>query len=334
MSNITLLETVTEKITLITQNLPAPVRELGVSLIDEKCYSSLVEKLNFSDIECLKFALSKGLGIAIVVGGSIVKVPQILLILRTQNSTGLSLPSYILETLSYLITLFYSYRNAFPFSTYGENFFLGVQNIAVSLLIISYGNSPNASRATGDIGLVLGLFIATITVLNSISLDNLSYLQIATLPLSLSSKLPQIAANYNAKSTGQLSAFAVISQILGCIARVYTTSTEIGDPLVQAGFGLALVLNLVLGIQMLMYWGNAPPMPAVKKTAEKKKTATVEVEPIDETLSQEYFLSNGETRNISLTPRQSKDGRQRRSTPMRRVEHAEGSSRKWERKVD
>lgn len=200
----------------------------------------------------------------------------------------------------------------------------------MSLLTIAYGNSPNASRTTGDTGLVLGLFIAAIATLNSLSLEHLAYLQVATLPLSLFSKVPQIAANYSAKSTGQLSAFAVISQIFGCIARVYTTSTETGDLVVQAGFGLALLLNLVLGSQMLMYWGKTPL--TVNKKAEKIKASVVTaVEPIDEKLTQEYFLSNGDQ---STSPRQSKDGRQRRSTPMRRVEHAEGSSRKWERKVD
>jgi mannose-P-dolichol utilization defect protein 1 len=40
---------------------------------------SLVENLNIGDIECLKYAVSKGLGIAIVAGGSVMKVPQMLL---------------------------------------------------------------------------------------------------------------------------------------------------------------------------------------------------------------------------------------------------------------
>ncbi|KAJ3983072.1 hypothetical protein F5890DRAFT_1414489 [Lentinula detonsa] len=314
------MDAITEKLTLITQNLPAPIRELGVSLIDEKCYVKLIEQLDFSDTECVKLALSKGLGIAIVVGGSIVKVPQIALILRTRDSSGLSVPSYILETLSYLITLFYSYRNSFPFSTFGENVFLSVQDIVVSLLIFLYGDSPNPSRRTGDIGLLTGFFIASISALYSMSLENLAYLQLATLPLSLFSKLPQIVANHKAKSTGQLSAFAVLSQIIGCVARVYTTSTEVGDPIVQAGFGLALLLNLILGIQMVFYWGNVPPAAKKKAVAAEKKTVyPTEVEPVDETLTQDYFLTNG---------------RQRRSKPMQRVDHAEGSSRKWERKVD
>ncbi|KAJ3876746.1 hypothetical protein F5051DRAFT_27618 [Lentinula edodes] len=313
------MDAFTEKLTLITRNFPAPIRELGVSLIDEKCYVKLIEQLDFSDIECLKLALSKGLGIGIVIGGSIVKVPQIALILRTQDSAGLSISSYVLETISYLITLFYSYRSSFPFSTYGENLFLGVQNTIVSLLIILHGDAPNPSRRTGNLGILTGFFVASISSLYSMSLENLGYLQLATLPLSLFSKIPQITANYKAKSTGQLSAFAVLSQIIGCAVRVYTTSTEVGDPVVQAGFGLALFLNVILGIQMMSYWGNIPPATKKKVAVEKKKVAPAEVELLDETLSQDYFLSNG---------------RQRRSKPMQRVDHAEGSSRKWERKVD
>ena len=80
--------------------------------------------------------------------------------------------------------------------------------------------------------------------------------QLATLPLSLFSKLPQIAQNHRARSTGQLSTFAVISQIGGCAARLFTTAQEVNDPLVGAGFALALVLNIVLGVQMYVYWGK------------------------------------------------------------------------------
>ena len=42
----------------------------------------------------------------------------------------------------------------------------------------------------------------------------------------------------------------------GCVARLFTTATEVGDSLVAAGFALALVLNLVLGAQLWLYWGD------------------------------------------------------------------------------
>ncbi|KAJ8509080.1 hypothetical protein ONZ45_g8698 [Pleurotus djamor] len=243
--------------TSITRNLPWFVRDLGVAIVGEKCYVSLVENLNLGDVPCLKYSLSKGLGIGIVVGGSIMKVPQLLLIVNAQSARGLSLEAYILETLSYAITLAYSFRNDFPFSTYGENFFLALQNTIITLLIIVYAprrplsSNPSSKLFTAATGMVVAaatLFLVPMTAL--------SYLQFSTLPLSVFSKLPQIRQNARSQSTGQLSAFAVISQIAGCLARLFTTATEVGDSLLATGFALALALNCVLGAQMWMYWGK------------------------------------------------------------------------------
>ena len=79
----------------ITRNLPWFIKDLGVSIIGEvsalhmlaipcvnikqECYTSLIESLDVTDVKCLKYSLSKILGIGIVFGGSIMKVPQILL---------------------------------------------------------------------------------------------------------------------------------------------------------------------------------------------------------------------------------------------------------------
>lgn len=262
---------------------------------------SLVEDLNIGDIDCLKYAISKGLGIGIVVGGSVMKVPQMLLstlsppsttkkeiltyqlrilpVLNANSAEGLSLTAYILETLSYAITLAYSVKNNFPFSTYGENLFLTMQDILITLLIIAYApspssnaksksNSPSASNKPRDLTLALLAIAGTGYTLSSLPPSTLALVQFSTLPLSLFSKVPQIIQNAQAGSTGQLSAVAVIAQILGCIARLFTTATEVKDVLVLSGFALALVLNVVLGAQMWMYWGKKEVKPVV---AEKEK---------------------------------------------------------------
>ncbi|KAK0461950.1 uncharacterized protein EV420DRAFT_1640249 [Desarmillaria tabescens] len=83
--------------TTITRNLPWLVRDLGVSIIGQECYTSLVENLALTDVQCLKYALSKGLGVGIVIGGSIMKVPQLLLILRAHSARGLSLTAVCLR---------------------------------------------------------------------------------------------------------------------------------------------------------------------------------------------------------------------------------------------
>ncbi|KAF5309092.1 hypothetical protein D9611_015149 [Ephemerocybe angulata] len=157
-------------------------------------------------------------------------------ILLIINARGPSLPSYVLETLSYAITLAYSVWNAFPFSTYGENLFLALQITIITFLIILYSPIPNKLKS-------------------SRLLDTLALAPLATLPLSLISKFPQIRQNAHAQSTGQLSAFAVVPQVLGCLARVFTAQ-EVGDPLVQSSLLLALILNTVLAAQMYMYWGK------------------------------------------------------------------------------
>lgn len=184
-------------------------------------------------------------------------------VLNARSARGLSLPAYILETLSYAITLAYSFRNGFPFSTYGENFFLTIQNAVITLLIIAYAPLSSSSSSSKSTKIVTGILAtaASSVVLYSLPQNTLSLLQLSTLPLSLFSKLPQIRQNSRSQSTGQLSAFAVISQIAGCIARLFTTATETGDSLVAAGFGLALLLNLVLGAQLWMYWGQSDVDP-------------------------------------------------------------------------
>lgn len=180
-------------------------------------------------------------------------------VLRARSTRGLSLPSYILETLAYAITLAYSARNNFPFSTYGENFFLTIQNIIIALLIIYHSPSPallKRTSSTPTLVVAVVVSLTTVYILAIIPTRVLALLQLATIPLSLLSKFPQIYENHRARSTGQLSAIAVFSQVAGCLARLFTTATEVGDRIVLAGFLLALILNLVLGAQMYIYWGR------------------------------------------------------------------------------
>lgn len=179
-------------------------------------------------------------------------------VVSAKSARGLSLSAYVLETLAYAITLAYSYRNNFPFSTYGENFFLTLQNIVITFLIIHYPTSALTRKPSSapQLALATVAIAASGVVLYSVPSSTLAALQVATIPLSLFSKIPQIRQNHRAQSTGQLSAFAVVSQIVGCLARLFTTAAEVGDPILSAGFALALLLNVVLGVQMWVYWGK------------------------------------------------------------------------------
>ncbi|KAK2623553.1 hypothetical protein QTJ16_007107 [Diplocarpon rosae] len=238
----------------ITHNLPAPIHSLGVSILGETCYQTLLHDIDISSPECLKLAISKGLGIGIIGASSIVKVPQILKLISSRSASGISFLSYLLETSAYLISLAYNVRQGFPFSTYGETGLIMVQNVAIAVLVLHYSGKPSAA----------GLFVAalatgafTLFSKDMVDMNTLGYLQAGAGVLGVAAKLPQILAVWQEGGTGQLSAFAVFNYLLGSLSRIFTTIQEVDDKLILYGFVAGFALNAVLATQMVYYW-NAP----------------------------------------------------------------------------
>lgn len=190
----------------ITHNLPGPIRDLGVSLIGDKCYSSLVLDIDVADEACLKLAVSKALGVGIVAASSVVKVPQIVNLARSRSASGVSFLSYLLETSSYLISLAYNVRNGFPFSTYGETALILGQNVVITVLVLNY--SGRAGFAALFVAALAGAFGALFTE-GILDAKTMGLLQAGAGTLGVASKLPQILAIWQEGGTGQLSAFTV-----------------------------------------------------------------------------------------------------------------------------
>lgn len=273
----------------ITHNLPAPIRDLGVSLIGDKCYSSLVLDIDVTDEQCLKLAVSKALGVGIVAASSVVKVPQIINLARSRSASGVSFLSYLLETSSYLISLAYNVRNGFPFSTYGETALILGQNIVITVLVLNY--SGRAGFAALFVAVLAGAVGALFTK-GLLDANTMGFLQAGAGTLGVVSKLPQIVAIWQEGGTGQLSAFTVsleagksgytcletqeanltlgqvFNYLLGSLARVFTTLQEVDDKLILYSFVAGFALNLVLALQMLYYW-NQPSAKALGKRKEK-----------------------------------------------------------------
>ncbi|KAH7001354.1 hypothetical protein EDB80DRAFT_89942 [Ilyonectria destructans] len=255
----------------ITHNLPAPIRDLGVSIIGETCYSSLLLDVNFEDVDCIKLGVSKGLGIGIIAASSIVKVPQILKLINSRSADGVSFLSYLLETTAYIISLAYNIRNGFPFSTFGETALIVGQNIIISVLVLNY--SGRASLAAVFVAALAGTFAALFAE-NVVDMQTLSYLQAGAGVLGVASKVPQILAILQQGGTGQLSAFAVFNYLAGSLSRIFTTLQEVDDKLILYGFISGFVLNAILALQMVFYW-NAP-----SEKAKGKRKVPIEGKPV------------------------------------------------------
>lgn len=197
----------------VTHNLPQPLVDTGRSLLGPYCYKTLVLDIDpFASPECLKLAISKGLGIGIIAASSVVKIPQLLKILNAQSAEGISFLAYLLESGSYLISLAYNVRHGFPFSTYGETALILVQNVVIAGLVLKF-----SGKGIGSVGAWVAGLIAVGAALareDLVDVKTLGLLQAAGGVLSVASKLPQILTIWQEGSTGQLSAFAVSSRVL------------------------------------------------------------------------------------------------------------------------
>lgn len=192
----------------VVSALPEPVHDAIISLIGSSCHNSLVVDLDVSkDPACTSLAISKALGIAIVGASGIVKVPQILKLIGSRSSAGVSFVSYALETASLLITLSYSVRNQFPFSTFGETALIAVQDVVVGVLVLTFAGRSSAAAAF--IAVVAASVYALLFDQTLVDAQTMAMLQAGAGALGVASKAPQIYTIWREGGTGQLSAFAV-----------------------------------------------------------------------------------------------------------------------------
>lgn len=72
----------------------------------------------------------------------------------------------------------------------------------------------------------------------------------------LAARVPQIAKNFAAKSTGQLSLVTFGVNAAGCVARIFTSLQEGGGAAMVRAYCLGLALNATLVAQILAYGGG------------------------------------------------------------------------------
>lgn len=215
--------------------------------------------------------ISKALGSVIVGVSSVIRIPQIKKILtplslkqRISVVNGLSLEGISLETLGYLIHVIYNLQNNNPFVNFGETGLLGIQNIAIILLIRYFKTREEGASEVGGllallqpILLILGV---TIGLAKYTPVDVIQNLQVLNIPISIILKLPQIRKNYRLKSTGSLSNITVGANFLGSLVRVFTTLQDFeklgNDYVLLFGYGSSFALNTILAGQCLIYGDN------------------------------------------------------------------------------
>ena len=81
------------------------------------------------------------LGVAVVAGSSLVKLPQILAVTRAHSAEGLTFSSFELENLGFSIHTAYGYIMGLPFSAHGEAVLMLAQNSFLLACIYYYAKA-------------------------------------------------------------------------------------------------------------------------------------------------------------------------------------------------
>lgn len=157
---------------------------------------------------------------------------------------------YALETIGTTFSAVYFARRAFPFATYGESVFIMIQNVLLMFLIVFFQRLPRLPALVCAV-----LYAASLVLLYSklVPMSVLMALQVCSIPILNLARVPQILLNWRRKSTGELSPVTLGLQLLGNVARIFTTIAQVRDPLMFAGICVATCFNGTLFGQWMYY---------------------------------------------------------------------------------
>lgn len=213
--------------------------------------------------------LSKGLGFALILGSILVKLPQILKIWRNKSGEGISLLSVSFDLSAIMIYGCYSIVNEFPFSSWGDSFFLLLQTLLIACLILHYsGRTMMAFLYAMLYTSVFLVFISGYT-----PKDFLWTLQGFNIPILLVGKLSQALTNFKNGHTGQLSAVTMFMMCAGSAARIFTSIQETGDFMSILTYCVSTSANAVIVLQILYYWNVDATKMEKKRSSQKGRKA-------------------------------------------------------------
>ena len=216
--------------------------------------------------ECVSFGVSKGLSLGIVAGAVLVKVPQISRIVANGSAKGLRVSMFRSEVLSGTVAIAYFARSGIALAAYAELFFILLQNLVILALIRGFGDgektesgkkNANENRAV-SVAFAFAAHAATVAllafgVLANVSDSALETLYNCTTAVLIAGRAPQIAANFRAKSTGELSLASQALMSAGSAARIFTTAQEGGGVSMLLAYGMSSFMNWAILAQMLLY---------------------------------------------------------------------------------
>ena len=203
--------------------------------------------------ECITYLISKGLSIGIVLFSFTSKLPQILNMYKSKDIKGLSYLSIYLDVFSFLCSALYPFHKGYSFLTYGESVIILLENLFIFFMAWKYDINQSSDRQNMSFTLIICSFLF---VVYKEFLDEKIWKIVgsASTVLSVVSRITQIANSYKEKSTGPLSTITFGLNMLGNLARIFTTVKETQDIIMAGGFVISFFLNLIIFLQIIYYY--------------------------------------------------------------------------------
>lgn len=196
---------------------------------------------------CFTIFLSKILSIGILIGAFFIRIPQIFCILKARSTQGISDLMYHFENISCIISMAYGFRTGMPFTTYGENYFLLIQNYIILFLIYYYERTLHYRIGCFSVlWFILFYQIIPISFLNWVVIC-------IPIPLNIISRIPQIWLLYQEKSAGSVSLLMNVANTGGSLIRIFNIITETFDIYILMGYIVSLSLHLIIVSQLIYY---------------------------------------------------------------------------------
>lgn len=218
-------------------------------LVTPKCETAILA--GALPASCLKQVVTNSANLGILLGALTVKLPQILKILAAKSVSGISESSLALELLSATAACLYARLMGFPFSSWGEMFFISVQCLILNMLYWAFGQRVSIMNRL----IALITYAAGVWYILNHQIPPYYVTLLASLPISLNmlSRVPQILLNFKTGHTGQLSLITFGLAFAGNVARVLTTLGQLNDPVTLASHLTAALLNGTLVAQIFFY---------------------------------------------------------------------------------
>lgn len=237
---------------------------------------------------CFKALLSKGLGIGIIAGSILVKVPQIVKILSNKSGDGINVYSVLFDLFAITCHVSYSFVNGFPFSAWGDGTFLMLQTAIIAVLVFHFSGAT--AKAI--------LFVLAYTGICYVAMSGITPLEVLwsaqafNVPVIFVGKSIQAVTNYRQKSTGQLSAVTCFMLFAGSIARIFTSYQETGDFMMILTYCVSSVANAIIVAQLLYYWNS----PGKGQKSRQQKTEPIPKKPTPKAGAGDTKLKQGKVK--------------------------------------